>query len=408
MLTARGWGLLGGGALAWIGSRILGSSDLHIVAVGLVILPLVALLVARRWWYDLRATRRLGMRRAFPGTRVQVTIEIRNRREVPTPPLLVEDRLPPALGRRARVVAVRIPSEGPVRIPYEVTCGPRGRYEIGPLSVHVTDPFFLARHQIEFPDHHELIVYPEIEELGPVAPAGAGTTGESTIHRPFRSGAEFYAIRQYNIGDDLRRIHWPSTARMGRLMLRQDEAARGASVTIFLDTRMAAFGGAGPTFERAVSTAASVGTLYVRRGFDVRLSTPELPPRLVEHDEFLELLALVTPSRSPLMGSALRALRARSRTGAGLVVITRLPTPGEIEGLLGAGPGYTSRLALLVSAVDPQEISPGAAAEIEGRAAVARAALARGGWDVVALEPNRSLRDTWLQQRTTGGSWRAS
>ena len=86
-------------------------------------------------------------------------------------------------------------------------------------------------------------------------------------------------MRQYQEGDDLRRIHWPSVAHTGELMIRQDESSRRSSGLVFLDSRESALGQIhGPAFERAVSVAASLGVLLARGGFSLRLSTAESSP----------------------------------------------------------------------------------------------------------------------------------
>src|SRR5438105_2047418 len=70
---------------------------------------------------------------------------------------------------------------------------------------------------------------------------GAGT-GESSVRHLQHSAAEFYTMREYVTGDDLRRIHWPSVARTGQLMIRQDEATRRSNATLFLDNRSSSLG----------------------------------------------------------------------------------------------------------------------------------------------------------------------
>ena len=85
-------------------------------------------------------------------------------------------------------------------------------------------------------------------------------------------------MRSYQEGDDLRRIHWPSVARTGELMIRQNETSKRANGLVFLDNREAALGRSHATaFERAVSCAASVGVLLARNGFGLRFGTADTP-----------------------------------------------------------------------------------------------------------------------------------
>ena len=396
MLTGRAWAVLGGGALLWVASRVLGSPDLHMVAVALIVLVPLAGLLVRATRHDLAATRRLSARRVFPGAQVRVDVEVHNHGRRRTSLLLLEDRLPASLGRSARAAVADVPPDARRSVGYRLTARGRGRYPIGPLAAWVGDPFDLVRHRIEFPDRHDLIVYPEIEDLGtlPMAVA-AGGAGESSTRQLYRSGDEFYTMRHYELGDDLRRIHWPSVARTGKLMIRQDEAVRRAQAAVFLDTRASALGDRDEAFERAVSAAASIGAHYLRAGFAVRLGTPERPSRPVDRDQFLELLALIRPSRTGQITPALRHLRQTVAPGTTLVVVTHIPTSEEVAALSRIGSGYATRLAVLIHPEEPDRLSIRPRWEADRGADSSRTSLHRAGWEVLVLRPSSRLRDTW-------------
>lgn len=380
----------------WIAARVMGSTDLHAVAFGLILLPLFALLVARRWWYDLEVTRRLSERRVFPGTRVEITVEVRNRLGSRTAALLIEDHLPPGLGRRARGVIPALPPQGRDMVRYTLTCARRGRYAIGPLAVTVSDPFFLARQRIEVAARQdELIVYPALEELGTIPKEiGAGGSGESAAGRLLRTRGDFYTMREYQTGDDLRRVHWASTARTGHLMIRQDESERGANATVILDTRSRSYGGPGDSFERAVSAAASLGFLYARGGFGLRLVMPEVVPGVVGREQLLERLATVRPSKSGDLAESLRMLRPKGSAASTLIIVTGAPTRNDLEAMTACGGGFEARIAVLV--LGEETAGRGEqAVEAEKPLATARAHLARAGWHVLPLPVGQELRELW-------------
>jgi uncharacterized protein (DUF58 family) len=401
VLTGRAWAVLGGGTLLWIASRLVGSEDLHMIALALLVLVPLGAVVVRATRHDLAATRRLSARRVFPGTQVVVDLEVHNRGRRRTSLLLLEDRLPSSLGRSARAAVADVPAEGRRDVGYRVVARGRGRFPIGPLAVWVGDPFDLVRHRIEFPDRHDLIVYPDVEDLGalPVA-APAGGAGESSTRQLFRSGDEFYTMRQYETGDDLRRIHWPSVARTGDLMIRQDEAVRRAQAALLLDTRASTLGEHHEAFERAVSAAASIGAHYLRGGFAVRLGTPDRAPRPVDRDQFLELLALVRPSRAGQITPALRQLRQTVPPGTALVAVTGIPTAEEVAAFSRVASGYATRLAVLVHGEEPDRLSIRPRWEAERRADAARTSLQRAGWEVLVLRPSTRLGEAW-QLRVT-------
>ena len=114
-------------------------------------------------------------------------------------------------------------------------------------------------------------------------------------------GEDDAAPRAYQDGDGLRRVHWRSTARYGELMVRREEHQWRNSASVFLDTRRSAHSGSGlsPTFEFAVSAAASIGAHLAGEGFRARLITEagEIAPRGTFQDTLLDMLAVISPSR---------------------------------------------------------------------------------------------------------------
>jgi uncharacterized protein (DUF58 family) len=394
MLTGRGLAVVVGALGLWVASRITGAPALHVAAVGLLVLVALSYALVRWLRPDLHATRRISPRRAFPGTRVSVDIEVHNRGRR-TPLLLLEDHLPPKLGASARAVLGSLPPGGRQRFSYPLVPRSRGRYRIGPLWAAVADPFDLARRRVPLPDLNEVIVFPEVEDLRtiPTAPP-TGTAGESSTRQLHRSGDEFYTMRPYEIGDDLRRIHWPSTARSGELMIRQDEAARRATAVVFLDTRNSIFP-SDDAFERAVAAAASIGNHYVRAGYSVRLSTPDLAPRAVDLDELLERLAVVRRSRARLLTPALLRLRAVGDASAALVVVGSVPAPAEIAVLTRISATYGPKLAVLCYRSDPDRLYLQDRRDLQRDVEGARLGLGRAGWDVVPLPPGARLKDRW-------------
>ena len=139
---------------------------------------------------------------------------------------------------------------------YTVRADVRGRYEVGPLVVRLTDPFGLCELTRSFPSMDQLTVIPQVVALPSVRLAGeyAGA-GESRARSVAVHGEDDAATREYRHGDDLRRVHWRSTARVGELMVRREEQPWESRATVVLDTRATAHRGEGPTasFEWAVS-----------------------------------------------------------------------------------------------------------------------------------------------------------
>jgi uncharacterized protein (DUF58 family) len=401
VLTTRGVAVFLAGLAMWAAARLIGSAGLEVAAIGLGALPFLAVGLARVGRPRLAIRRRLSDVRVTPGTRVTVELSIENRGPVATPLLLLEDRCPPPLGRGARLVVTGLHGQGTRRVTYTLLPQARGRYRIGPLSVDLADPFSLTRQRVEFDETEELLVTPEIEDLTQAPePSSGGTFGTSRARHLFRTGEEFYTMRQYQLGDDLRRLHWPSVARTGQLMIRQDETSRRASGLVFLDSRQAALGAAHtPPFERAVSVAASVGLLLARGGFSLRLATAASAPAPVTEDAFLDALAGVDAGTTRSIGSALTHLRAGASPDTALVFVSAPPAPTELTSLLRAGSGFGPKLAILIHPAEPHTLTPDRRAQLEGRATQARIALSRAGWDCLLLTPSIRLLERWHTPR---------
>lgn len=403
MVLAAGIGL-------WLAARIAGSPTLHMVGVGLVVLPFAAVLFARRGHERLRVRRRLSDARVAPGHRVEVRIEVENEAWNPTPFLLLEDQVPAALGGAARLVLGGIPPRGKQQVSYSLVANSRGRYRLGPLSIDVSDPFALTRTCLDFDAREDLVVTPEVEMLegGPASPFGVAS-GLSRTKHVFRTGDEFYTMRPYQQGDDLRRIHWRSVARTGELMIRQDESTRRAASVLFLDTRESAIGRIHtPAFEKAVSVAASVGVFLTRHGFSLRLATSRMPPTPATEEQLLDTLSGCSHDTSRALSVGLVRLRIAAAADAALVVVTSPPLRAELASLTRAGAAFGPKLAILIYPIDPDTLSPPHSVELEDRASAAHLTLSRAGWEVLLLPPSGKLRDVWHVTRSTklavGGS----
>jgi uncharacterized protein (DUF58 family) len=150
----------------------------------------------------------------------------------------------------------------------------RGQYDIGPLRVRVSDPFGLLELHRTFTKTASLVVIPATEPLPAIPLLGAWTGSGENRPRPFASGsAADVTVRDYRVGDDLRRVHWRSTAKVGALMVRREEQPWQSRCTLFIDNRARVHRGQGPhsSIERAVTAAASLAVHLTRQGYQVRL-----------------------------------------------------------------------------------------------------------------------------------------
>ncbi|MEU9729951.1 DUF58 domain-containing protein [Streptomyces sp. NPDC048002] len=275
-LTTRGRSFLAAGVAAAICAYVLGQSDLLRVGLLLAVLPLVCATVLYRTRYRVAGSRRLSPGRVPAGSEARVHLRMDNVSRLPTGLLMLQDRVPYVLGPRPRFVLDRVEAGGRREVSYRVRSDLRGRYPLGPLQLRLSDPFGMCELSRSFSSHDTLTVIPRVEPLPPVRLSGeAKGYGDGRQRSVALAGEDDVIPRGYRHGDDLRRVHWRSTARYGELMVRREEQPQRARCTVLLDTRGPAFEGAGPdsAFEWAVSGAASVLVHMLERGFSVRLLT---------------------------------------------------------------------------------------------------------------------------------------
>ncbi|MEU0336203.1 DUF58 domain-containing protein [Streptomyces sp. NPDC006193] len=275
-LTTRGRSFLAAGIAAAICAYVLGQSDLLRVGLLLAVLPLICAAVLYRTRHRVAAGRRLSPARVPAGGEARVHLWMDNVSRLPTGLLMLQDQVPYVLGPRPRFVLDRIEPGGRREVSYRVRSDLRGRYPLGPLQLRLTDPFGMCELARSFAAADTLTVIPRVEPLAPVGFGGeAQGRGDGRQRSLAFAGEDDVIPREYRYGDDLRRVHWRSTARHGELMVRREEQPRRSRCTVLLDTRGGAFAGAGPdsAFEWAVSCAASVLAHLLERGFSVRLLT---------------------------------------------------------------------------------------------------------------------------------------
>lgn len=401
-LTSRGRAFVTAGVALIAVSAFVAEKDLLRVGLLVLTLPIVSSLVVARTRYRLSSTRRLGSARTAAGQETSVTLRLDNISRLPTGLMLLEDRVPYVLGSRPRFVLDRVEPRGRRDVTYTVRSEVRGRYSLGPMSIRLADPFGLCELHRSFTARDTLVVTPPIHPLPALALSGewAGS-GESRSRSIASAGEDDAGTREYRQGDDLRRIHWRSTAKVGQLMVRREEQPWQARCTLLLDSRRLAHAGEGPqsSFEWAVSAAASIGVHLVRHGYFVRLLTDTgANVASAAHDAsgvgsdfegaLLDALAVVEPSGNVDLRDAGAALRRGG--GDGLVVTILGALDHEQAGVLARlRHGTTAAVAVVLdtSTWGPHR-TPGTT---EGSVALLRAA----GWRVVVARAGDSLPELW-------------
>jgi uncharacterized protein (DUF58 family) len=415
-LTTRGRSFLAAASAAGLSALILGEKDLLRVAILLGVLPLLAAAYVGRSRYKLACSRTLQPHRVQVGASARVVLRLQNLSRLPTGTLLLEDRLPYALGSRPRLVLERLSAGQASSVAYTVRADVRGRYEVGPLVVRLTDPFGLCELIRSFPTVDKLTVIPQVVPLPTVRVAGeyAGT-GDSRARSVAVHGEDDAATREYRDGDDLRRVHWRSTARVGELMVRREEQPWESRATVVLDTRAYAHRGEGPTasFEWAVSAAASIATHLRHAGYKIRLVTDAG----IDSDAndaagdgaLLDHLADVKPARHGEISALVERVRRRSDGGLIIGLLGMLTTP-EAELLAALRTQNATCVAFLIDSSTWLNLPTVDREEADQAHAQAALGLLHTGWRVVGVEHGAKLPALWPQaaRGSQGFAWRAA
>ncbi|MGL4832736.1 MAG: DUF58 domain-containing protein, partial [Propionibacteriaceae bacterium] len=291
---------------------------------------------------------------------------------------------------------------------YQLRANQRGRSNVGPVSVETRDPFGMVRLlRQQHSGETSLAVTPVISRLsGTVLGAINGADGEATPQRISSSGEDDVLVREYRHGDDMRRVHWRSSAKLGELMVRREERAGGPSATILLDSRQSAHAGQGPdsSFEWSVNAAASIAMLLLEYGYHVCLVSAEgtlVEPRLstaeqeLAREDIMSALTDITMSAGDSLDAAADALSHHSDNHVLIALIGRT-SHHNLERILTARHGRTRGLAF---AVDTPSFTADKTAT-EGVSLDQRCMSFSGnGWRTVAVTSAMSVPQAWLGVR---------
>ncbi|MFT4218538.1 MAG: DUF58 domain-containing protein [Micropruina sp.] len=390
-LTFRGLGLVTAAVALLIAAGTTGLRSLAWPG-GLLIGLIVAAAVLN--WRSARrpdAIRSLVPDRVAAGSTVRASLELRRDSVDLGAWGYLDETVPDGLGDTPTVPVASGQGRRRSRHPYEMETFVRGRYLIGPCLWTTNDPLGLTSRVRKVGGRSLLTVTPAIHPLGPAwTGAGTGLVGEAAQRRSSVLGPDDALIREYRPRDELRRIHWPSTARTGTLMVRREEHAWEPSALILLDNRQAAHVGTGPrsSFEWAVSAAASIGMQLLDAGYEVGLVDAAGHRLDTDGDTAREaLLDHLTDSTLTDTGDLGDALHAEGSRAQLLIAILGRLRPADAIALTTARRHGTQCRAIVVQAVESGSTETG----LDDPVAI----LLGNGWQVVANAGVRGIPQAW-------------
>ena len=338
LVIGKRFALLFGAMFILVVAVLLHVEYLYYISLALAATPAVAYLWGRWSLNGIVAARRMA-EVVTAGEVSQVHVCLTNRGGARKAMLVVRDNLPSGLSAEnttERFISDLLPGET-ADVTYPLLARRRGVYHLGWVDLHTTDPLGIFNYHRELEAIGALVVHPRPVPLPPIKPPAAGMMVSSrTRTRRRGDGTDFYGVREYTPGDDLRRIDWKSTAKRGKLTVVQYESAEAKNIAVALDLWPHFHAGEGDesTLEYGVTLAASVAAQCLRRGAEFSL--------VAEGRQSHSLRSLISTEAETAVMDALARVRADGSTpfsdmlvqfqewlppGAGLVVISPATGP---------------------------------------------------------------------------------
>ena len=217
MLTDRGRWILAFGGAVYLAAWAFGTTALYPIGLGLVLAVAAAALWVRLLNRPLRVSRTLGKGEHLAGDDIPVRLEVDVGGRMPSGALTVVERI----AKFGEVETVILSRHGRLRGSYILDAVPRGRYPIESANAVLEDPFGLEQVEIPLPAGDSVLVYPRLVDLDALFSDSGARALEGRrllLRRP--TGFDLHSVRDYEQGESLRRVHWPTTARRGHLMVK--------------------------------------------------------------------------------------------------------------------------------------------------------------------------------------------
>ncbi len=262
-----------------ISGALTGQRQMFFMAGILLMLPAVSYLLGMFALQHLEFSREVPSS-GWDGESVEFALIVHSRNRLPRMFLQVRDQLPEWLvPEDPEPTYFNAPPMARTRVPYWVQLNKRGAYKLEYLTITALDPLGIFAFSKRVHAEAEVLVLPVPEPMVNLATSGADRYGFREVYLASArgSGIDPDGVREYIPGDPLRRMHWKSTARTGRLNVIEFEEARALNVVMALDVHRSIQVGRGKasTFEYLVRAAASVAQSAVREGATVKLMAGE-------------------------------------------------------------------------------------------------------------------------------------
>ena len=226
-------------------------------------------------WLSMRnlgASAERGTRQALVGDLLKEEITVRNDSHVPKHALEVRDLTDMPGHGGGNVLSLY--GRNSQTWPLEIRARKRGAYSVGPVEIANGDPFGMFRRERRFGTAEDVLIFPRTHNLPEFEIPPADISGDSSVRRRSHTVTPHASsVREYAPGDSLSRVHWASSAKMGKLMSKEFDLGRASEVWVLVDLEKNVHAGEleESTDEYAVSIGASLARRYLEANLPVGL-----------------------------------------------------------------------------------------------------------------------------------------
>ena len=392
-----------------------------LIAAGEACLGLIGLL----YLYNRVAARGLEVRRthvprAYEGDSVDVTLWLTNRSRLPLFMLrAVDGFMASTEPARGLLVGGLAPRGAAAPLRYTAVCDRgRGRYRLGHVSLHIPDPLgFFARTRHFENAVTELLVLPRTFRIRRIPLEGLRSAMDAPTDTPARAGESctFMGTREYQPGDDLRHVHWRSSARWDRVVLKEFETISSREVSIVLDLDRASVQGVlgFANLELSIKIAASIAEHACLRSLPVRLVARSKEDVIVPAGSgpghlmhILETLAAVSPEGGLSLPDLVLTRLAQLPDASTVVLLihtTRMNPESLSAALAGLARRHARAIAVVIDDASFVRLRSPSPEEAARRMEELMAVLGSGGAEIYRTGAGESLRNMFASPVAAAG-----
>lgn len=383
--------LLGAGTIFYLIGAINDAVGMYVFAAICLAVIFACFFITRLVIRGVTPQVRLQATRARVGQDVLAVVSVRNAGAISRTGmslrLYVRNTTVPAGSEEYEFPLPALPPHSRSEFEVKLACHARGVHRVEDLTTIANDPIGVFHRRRRFDEYHNFLGLPRSYEEGGMVPWELlSPEGRRAAQLLQRSSGDIRGVRRFDLGDDLRHVHWKVSAHTGELVVKQYRHRRGAEVTVWLDlweSNHVMSGPLSPT-ETAISLATTLVALFVRGEYQVSLAGHGLPADLQlpsRGEAYLDRAVVALARAAPRPGPAFAEFclgQARRTPRLGSVFCITPAAEPDLEEALVAISSRGAQVTVLFA--DGSGVGPARPAERlseEARAALAQRLRAR-------------------------------